>query len=265
MPELIIPPGLVCGIDEAGRGPLAGPVVAAAVILDPARPIAGLERLQEALRKKTRAACRPDPRTGARLGGGRGVGRGNRPPQYPAGDHACHAAGGGRAGGSPGQRAGRRQSLPGAGDAGRSRDQGRRQDRFDRRRVDSCQDGARCRDAGPARFAIRNTVSTSHMGYPTAAHFKALEEHGASPVHRRSFGPVARQLALVMKLIRSRDNPFFKGLKRLAESGRERRKTRAHPARRRASGHGLRSGPWPGRDADRCRIGAGWRGNCCLR
>ena len=33
---------IVCGVDEAGRGPLAGPVVAAAVILDPARPIAGL-------------------------------------------------------------------------------------------------------------------------------------------------------------------------------------------------------------------------------
>jgi ribonuclease HII len=32
----------VAGIDEAGRGPLAGPVVAAAVILDPTRPIAGL-------------------------------------------------------------------------------------------------------------------------------------------------------------------------------------------------------------------------------
>lgn len=33
---------LVAGVDEAGRGPLAGPVVAAAVILDPRRPIAGL-------------------------------------------------------------------------------------------------------------------------------------------------------------------------------------------------------------------------------
>lgn len=32
----------IAGVDEAGRGPLAGPVVAAAVILDPARPIAGL-------------------------------------------------------------------------------------------------------------------------------------------------------------------------------------------------------------------------------
>ncbi|PTD97048.1 ribonuclease HII [Pseudothauera lacus] len=33
---------LLCGVDEAGRGPLCGPVVAAAVILDPQRPIAGL-------------------------------------------------------------------------------------------------------------------------------------------------------------------------------------------------------------------------------
>ncbi len=32
----------IAGVDEAGRGPLAGPVVAAAVILDPAHPIAGL-------------------------------------------------------------------------------------------------------------------------------------------------------------------------------------------------------------------------------
>jgi len=35
-------PGLVAGVDEAGRGPLAGPVVAAAVILDERRPIRGL-------------------------------------------------------------------------------------------------------------------------------------------------------------------------------------------------------------------------------
>ncbi|QKK01632.1 MAG: ribonuclease HII [Pseudomonadota bacterium] len=34
--------GPVAGVDEAGRGPLAGPVVAAAVVLDPARPVAGL-------------------------------------------------------------------------------------------------------------------------------------------------------------------------------------------------------------------------------
>lgn len=34
---------LIAGVDEAGRGPLAGPVSAAAVILDPARPIEGLD------------------------------------------------------------------------------------------------------------------------------------------------------------------------------------------------------------------------------
>lgn len=35
--------GLVAGVDEVGRGPLAGPIVAAAVILDPQRPIEGLK------------------------------------------------------------------------------------------------------------------------------------------------------------------------------------------------------------------------------
>jgi ribonuclease HII len=34
--------GLVCGVDEAGERSAAGPVVAAAVVLDPARPIPGL-------------------------------------------------------------------------------------------------------------------------------------------------------------------------------------------------------------------------------
>jgi len=39
---VIFPPEHVAGVDEAGRGPLAGPLVVAAVILDPARPIEGL-------------------------------------------------------------------------------------------------------------------------------------------------------------------------------------------------------------------------------
>ena len=61
-------PRLTAGIDEAGRGPLAGPVCVAAVILDPARPIAGLDdskrlsaRRREALYESIREsalACR---------------------------------------------------------------------------------------------------------------------------------------------------------------------------------------------------------------
>lgn len=46
---------LICGVDEAGRGPLCGSVVAAAVILDPARPIAGLndsKKLTERARER---------------------------------------------------------------------------------------------------------------------------------------------------------------------------------------------------------------------
>jgi ribonuclease HII len=59
---------LICGVDEAGRGPLAGPVSAAAVILDPARPIVGLadskklsekqrDRLAPLIREQALAWC----------------------------------------------------------------------------------------------------------------------------------------------------------------------------------------------------------------
>ena len=61
-------PGLIAGVDEAGRGPLAGPVVAAAVILDPEQPIQGLgdskvlsekkrERLFDEIRAKALCCC----------------------------------------------------------------------------------------------------------------------------------------------------------------------------------------------------------------
>lgn len=55
--------GHVAGIDEVGRGPLAGPVLAAAVILHPARPIAGLDdskNLSAARRDELAATIRRD-------------------------------------------------------------------------------------------------------------------------------------------------------------------------------------------------------------
>ncbi|MDR1708638.1 MAG: ribonuclease HII, partial [Candidatus Accumulibacter sp.] len=62
-PPLPLPDGArTCGVDEAGRGPLAGPVVAAAVILDPRDPIDGIDdskklsaRRREALAAQIRA------------------------------------------------------------------------------------------------------------------------------------------------------------------------------------------------------------------
>jgi ribonuclease HII len=55
---LLLPEGFACGVDEAGRGPLAGPVVAAAVILDPREPIEGLNDSKKlsAKRRETLAA-----------------------------------------------------------------------------------------------------------------------------------------------------------------------------------------------------------------
>ena len=43
---------MIAGVDEAGRGPLAGPVIAAAVILDPAKPISGLTDSKKLSEKK---------------------------------------------------------------------------------------------------------------------------------------------------------------------------------------------------------------------
>lgn len=47
--------GAVCGIDEAGRGPIAGPVYAAAVVLDPNNPIEGLNDSKKLTPKKREA------------------------------------------------------------------------------------------------------------------------------------------------------------------------------------------------------------------
>ena len=47
--------GHICGVDEAGRGPLAGPVYAAAVILSPERPIDGLNDSKKLSEKKREA------------------------------------------------------------------------------------------------------------------------------------------------------------------------------------------------------------------
>jgi len=196
MPELIIPPGLVCGIDEAGRGPLAGPVVAAAVILDPARPIAGLndsKKLSERKREllavliRERAVAwavaeasveeidRLNILQATLLAMQRAVaGLAVRPDSALVDGNRC-----------PGLEMPVEAVIKGDG------------------KIASIAAASilakTVRDAGMLALHARYPQYgfASHMGYPTAAHFRALETHGASPVHRRSFGPVARQLALL--------------------------------------------------------------------
>lgn len=196
MPALIVPDGLVCGIDEAGRGPLAGPVVAAAVILDPTRPVDGLndskklsEKKREALavliRERALAWCVAEANIeeidrlnilwATMLAMQRAVaGLAVRPTSALVDGNRCPDLG------MPVEAVvkgdGKIASIAAASILAKT-----------------------ARDAG--MLALHEHYPqygfAEHMGYPTPAHLAALEAHGASPVHRRSFGPVARQLSLL--------------------------------------------------------------------
>ena len=155
--------GLVCGVDEAGRGPLAGPVVAAAVILDPACPIDGLDdskkltaKRREALAVKIRAKALGIPPSNALIDG-------NRCPQL-----ACPAQA--IIGGD-----GKVASIAAASILAKT-----------------------FRDAGMLELhAIYPQYGfDQHKGYPTPAHLRTLREHGVSAVHRRSYAPVAQLILL---------------------------------------------------------------------
>ena len=102
--------GLMAGVDEVGRGPLAGPVVAAAVILDEKRPIRGLNDSKLLTPEERERLDRRDPRQGAvLLQRRRGERRGDRHAQHPAGHAAGDAARGRRPAPAAGNRPGRRQ------------------------------------------------------------------------------------------------------------------------------------------------------------
>ncbi|GEC94175.1 ribonuclease HII [Zoogloea ramigera] len=184
-----LPNDLLCGVDEAGRGPLCGPVVAAAVILDPARPIVGLadskklsEKRRNALaieiREKALAWCIAEASVaeidrlnilhatmlamqravaGLAVVPARVQVDGNRCPRL---DVPCEAVVKG-------------DSLV-------------------------AEISAASILAKTARDALLVELDrrypqyglAGHKGYPTAAHLAALKAHGACEIYRTSFGPV---------------------------------------------------------------------------
>ncbi len=193
MTEIIFRDGLVAGVDEVGRGPLAGPVIAAAVILDPSRPVDGLadsKALTERRRQQLAVEIRQHARAWALgrsevdeidrinilqaslLAMARAVASlpvvpdsalidGNRCPSLPM---PCQAVVGGD----------RRVAAISAASiiAKVARD-------AEMVALDQDYPGY-----GLAR----------HKGYPTRVHLEALQAQGVSAIHRRSFAPVRRLL-----------------------------------------------------------------------
>ena len=189
-----VAPGLVAGVDEAGRGPLAGPVVAAAVILDDLQPISGLgdskvisPRKREALFDEIRAralACSIAQASvqeidelnilqatllamrravdGLRLSPHRVLVDGNRLPQLKMAAAAIVKG----------------DALVPAISAASILAKVYR-DRL-------------CLALHAAHPAYGFAV---HKGYPTANHLAALRLHGACDAHRRSYAPVRAVLA----------------------------------------------------------------------
>ena len=184
---------LVCGVDEAGRGPLCGPVMAAAVILDPSRPILGLndsKKLSEAARERLAPLIRERAlawaiaeasvaeidrlnilhatmlamqRAVMALGTAPAEVRidGNRCPTLP---YPARAIVKGDA---------TEPSISAASILAKTaRDAAMRE-----------------LDAQWPQYGL-----AAHKGYPTAAHLAALESHGVQAFHRRSFAPVRKLL-----------------------------------------------------------------------
>ena len=183
----------IAGVDEAGRGPLAGPVIAAAVVLDPQRPIAGIgdskqlaaprrEQLAEQIRDRAIACAlgRADAEEIDRINilqatlaaMQRAVAAlrmdlhlacidGNIAPQLPCPAVAV-------------VRGDARVAAIGAASilAKVARD-------------------AEMRDAA---LHYPEYGFERHKGYATQLHRDALQRHGPTPLHRRSFAPVARVL-----------------------------------------------------------------------
>ncbi|MDR0233998.1 MAG: ribonuclease HII [Zoogloeaceae bacterium] len=183
-------PAMVCGVDEAGRGPLAGPVVAAAVILEPGRFIDGLndskklparrrEILAERVKEQALAWCvaeasvaeidRINILQATMLAMRRAVAGLNPKPVGAAVDgNRCPTLAVPVEAVVKGD--GKIAAIAAASILAKT-----------------------ARDAMMRESHLRYPQYgfARHMGYPTAAHLEALRRYGICPEHRKSFAPVA--------------------------------------------------------------------------
>ncbi|WP_414680778.1 ribonuclease HII [Marinomonas sp. 2405UD66-6] len=185
---------LVAGTDEAGRGPLAGEVVAAAVILDPNNPIAGLadskklsEKKREALfdeiQEKALAYAIASASIeeidelnilhASMLAMSRSVALLSVPPEHVLVD-------------------GNRlpPNLPCTAEAVVKGDA--RQAAISAASI--LAKVTRDRSIVELAKTYPEYGFEKHKGYPTALHLEAIRLHGITPIHRRSFGPVKKIL-----------------------------------------------------------------------
>jgi len=184
---------LVAGVDEAGRGPLAGPVMAAAVVLDARRPIVGLadsKTLSEARREDLAVLIRE--RSLAWCVSSATV---EEIDQYNILQASLLAM---------------RRAVEGLPvRAGLVLVDGNQKPSLSQR-TQSIVRGDRFVPAISAASILAKVERDRHMreldleyplygfaahkGYPTSAHIAALRLHGVSPVHRQSFSPVRKIL-----------------------------------------------------------------------
>lgn len=180
---------LICGVDEAGRGPLAGPVYAAAVILDERRPISGLADSKKlSARRREQLATEIKQNALAWAVAEATVEEIDKLNILRASLLAMRRAVDGL------------QMLPAEVwvDGLYYPDTG-----LPSRAIVQGDGSVPCisaasilakttRDAVMLALHVRHPAYgfDGHKGYPTAAHLAALRQHGVSPVHRKSFAPV---------------------------------------------------------------------------
>ena len=182
---------VIAGVDEAGRGPLAGAVIAAAVILDPAHPIEGVtdsKKLTEKKRDRLEIAIKQHAIAWAvgraeveeideinilqasLLAMSRAVeGLSVKPTHVQVDGNQCPSVD------YPVEAIVKGDALVAEIGA-----------------ASILAKVARDRELILLDEQYPEYGFAKHKGYPTKAHFAALESHGVSPVHRRSFGPVRR-------------------------------------------------------------------------